>query len=164
MKSGTLSIARLVLYWSFLALGSAACAAPPPGTGATTAIAATNSVIDFGSFAVLASCSNCTVTISPTGARTASGGIVLTAANPGRAAAYSVTEGGCSCKAYTAAFTPTSVPATAGGVQMTVGAFTTSQSATLPPNTLSVGATLTIASRGAAGTYSPWTFTLTTTP
>ena len=39
------------------------------------------------------------------------------------------------------------------------------QSAALPPNTLTVGATLTIAGPGGtAGTYSGWTHTLTTDP
>ncbi len=146
-------------------LTTAAHAAPPAGTGTTTSIAAINSAIDFGSFAVLSSCINCSVTISPSGARTSSGGIVLTSANPGRAASYSVTEGGCSCKAYTEAMTPTSVPQVTGGVQMTVGSFTSVQSAALPPNTFTVGATLTIAGPGAtAGTYSGWSFTVTTSP
>lgn len=133
----------------------------------STAIVATNSVINFGSFSVLPSCANCSITISPAGVRTATAGIVLTSAIPGRAASYSVTPtcnaGGCT--AYTAAVTPTSVSLLAGSVTMTVGTFTLQQSATLPPNTLSVGATLTIPSSGsAAGTYTGAAFTVTTTP
>jgi hypothetical protein len=159
-KIASLAVSGLLILWGVTLPASKAFAA-----SAATAVAPTNSVIDFGSFAVLPSCSNCSVTISPAGARSATGGIVLTRANPGHAATYSVTEsGGCACKPYTAAFTPTSVAATAGAVVMTLGSFTTSQSAASPPNTLSVGATLTIASRGAAGTFSPWSFTITTTP
>lgn len=130
-------------------------------------LAATNSVIDFGSFSVLPSCTNCTITVSPAGVRTASAGIVLTSAKPGQAAAYTVTPtcNSGTCTAYTAVVTPSSASLPAGGVTMTVGSFTLQQSATLPPNTLSVGATLTIPSSGStAGTYSGAAFTITTTP
>lgn len=143
---------------SALLLSEAVYAAP------ATAITATNSVIDFGSFSVLPSCVNCSITVSPAGVRTASAGIVLTSAKPGRASTYSVSESGCSCKAYTAAVTPASVAATMGGVQMTLDTFTFAQSGTLPPNVLSVGAKLTIASSASAGIYSGWSFTVTTTP
>ena len=126
--------------------------------------------LDFGSFAVLPSCSNCTITISPTGVRTASAGIVLTSANPGSAGTYSYAAT-CNngppsgCQAYTTAITPTTVTISAGGVTMTVGNFTTQQSSSIPPNTLSVGATLTIPSSGStAGTYTSGSFLITTTP
>lgn len=132
----------------------------------STSIVATNSVIDFGSFSVLSSCANCSITISPAGVRTATAGIVLTSANPGRAATYSVTAtcnaGGCT--AYTAVVTPSAATLPAGGVTMTVDTFTLQQSTTLPPNTLSVGAKLTIPSSGTAGTYNGAAFTVTTTP
>ena len=132
----------------------------------STAIVTTNSVINFGSFSVLPSCANCSITISPAGVRTATAGIVLTSAIPGRAAAYSVTAT-CTkstCTAYTAAVSPTSASLPAGSVTMTVGTFTLQQSATLPPNTLRVGATLTIPGSGTAGTYNGAAFTVTTTP
>lgn len=126
----------------------------------------TDGVIDFGSFAVLPSCANCTVTISPSGARTFSGGIVLTSANPGRAASFTTTPtcNGGGCAGYTAAVTPNSASLPAGGVTMTVSAFTLQQSATLPPNTLTVGATLTIPSSASAGSYTGAAFLITTTP
>lgn len=126
--------------------------------------------LDFGSFAVLPSCSNCTITISPTGVRTASAGVVLTSANPGSAGTYSYTAtcnngNPAGCQAYAEAVTPTSTTILAGGVTMTVGNFTTQQSSSIPPNTLSVGATLTIPSSGAtAGTYTSTSFLITTTP
>lgn len=144
---------------SFALWPNATLAAPK-----STAIAATNSVIDFGSFSVLPSCVNCTITVSPTGVRTASAGIVLTSAKPGQAAGYSVTCSNCPTS-YTAAITPSSASLPAGGVTTSVGSFTSQQSASGPPNTLSVGATLTIPSSGsAAGTYSGAAFTITTTP
>jgi hypothetical protein len=159
-----LVLSKIRIACFFAAVSSGLWLCPIASAAPKTTIVPANGAIDFGSFAVLPACSNCSVTISPTGVRTASGGIVLTSANPGRAATFSVTEGGCSCKAYAAALTPTSVAQTKGGVVMTLGNFTTAQNATLPPNTLSVGATLTIAGRGTAGSYAGWTYTVTTTP
>jgi hypothetical protein len=126
----------------------------------------TDGVIDFGSFSVLPSCANCFITISPAGARTASAGIVLTSANPGRAASFTVTPtcNGGGCAVYTAAVTPNSASLPAGGVTMTVGTFTLQQSATLPPNVLTVGATLTIPSSASAGSYAGAAFIVTTSP
>lgn len=132
----------------------------------STVVTATNAVIDFGSFSVLPSCANCFIIISPTGVRTASAGIVLTSANPGQAATYSVTAT-ClagACDPYTVAVTPTAPTLPAGGVTMTVDTFTFQQSATLPPNTLAVGAKLTIPSSTSAGSYTGAAFTITTTP
>ncbi|WP_232291626.1 DUF4402 domain-containing protein [Polaromonas sp. JS666] len=139
-----------------------------PGAGFAapkTTIISVNTVINFGSFSVLPSCANCTITISPLGARTASGGVVLTTSNPGSAATYSVTAPG-SGVSYTAVFTPTSATMAAGGVTMTVGSFTTLQNPSNgTPNTLSVGATLTIPNSGStAGTYTGAAFTITTSP
>lgn len=156
-KISAVFLLGLVMGWPVAALAK---------TTAIT-ITATNSVIGFGSFSVLPTCSNCTITVSPAGVRTASAGIVLTSAAPGQAAAYTVTPtcnaGGCS--AYTAVVTPSSASLPAGSVTMSVGSFTLLQSATLPPNTLSVGATLTIPSSGsAAGAYTGAAFTITTTP
>lgn len=147
---------------SVVCLPSALLAKTRPNS---TVVTATNAVIDFGSFSVLPSCSNCFITISPTGVRTASAGIVLTSAQPGQAATYSVmaTCQQGACDPYTVAATPSSASLTTG---MTVSAFTFQQSATLPPNTLSVGATLTIlgSASAAAGSYPGAAFTITTTP
>lgn len=156
-----LSKIRVACFAAAVAGGLLLC--PIASAAPKTAIVAANGAIDFGSFAVLPACANCTVTISPNGVRTASGGIVLTSANPGRAATFTVTQVGGS-PGYAAALTPTSVAQTNGGVVMTLGNFTTAQSATSPPNTLSVGATLTIASRGTAGGYTGWSYTVTTSP
>jgi hypothetical protein len=159
-----LSKIRIACFAAVVASGLLLCPLVSQAAGGPkTSIVVANGAIDFGSFAVLPACSNCTVTISPSGARTASGGIVLTSANPGRAATFTVTQTG-SASGYAAAFTPTSVAQTNGGVVMTLGNFTTAQSPALPPNTLSVGATLTIASSGTAGSYTGWSYTVTTTP
>ena len=137
----------------------------PVASAKTTAltVTATNAVISFGSFAVLPSCANCTVTISPSGVRTASAGIVLTSANPGQAASYQVvaTCNGQACDPHTQAITPTSAALPAGAVSMTVGTFTLLASGPLPNFTMGVGATLTIPSSPSAGTYTGASFILT---
>lgn len=118
--------------------------------------------IDFGTFSVLPSCSNCSITIAPTGARTKSGGVILSSTNNGKAGTFTV---GCNngvC-AYSATITgsPTIV---AGSVTMTVGSFTQGRSSPNTPSTLMVGAKLTIPSQGAsAGTRTSGTYSVTTT-
>ena len=127
-------------------------------------IAATNAVINFGSFAVLPSCANCSITISASGVRTATAGIVLTSANPGQAASYSMTAtcNGQGCDPYTApAITPTSASLPAGAVTMRVDTFTFLATGALPNVTMGVGAKLTIPSSPSAGTYTGAAFTLT---
>ena len=142
---------------------------------ATTAvtIAPISGVINFGSFTVLATCSSCTITISPGGGRTASAGILLSNSSPFSAATFTVTQTTCpsgnpKCTGYAVAAAATSA-LSVGGVNMTLGAFTFNP--TVAPtgsaplsNTLSVGATLTIPTRPTAGTSSGGGFTLTTTP
>ena len=142
---------------------------------ATTAVTITpiSGAINFGSFAVLATCSPCTITIGPTGNRSASAGIVLSSSGPGSAATFTVAQTTCpsgnpKCTGYTVSAAAASA-LSAGGVNMTLGAFTFSPTtgptgAAGVSNTLSVGATLTIPSRGTAGTFSGGGFTLTTTP
>ena len=126
-------------------------------------VTATNAVINFGSFAVLPSCANCSITISPSGARTATAGIVLTRANPGQAASYSVVAvcNAQGCDAYSSAITPTAATLTAGAVTMTVDTFTLLPSGALPNFTMGVGAKLTIPSSPSAGTYTGAAFMLT---
>ena len=123
--------------------------------------------LNFGSFVVLNSCSSCTITISPSGVRTASSGIVLLGGAAGSAAAFSATgtpcSGGCSYVVTTPA--PASVTISAGAVAMTVGSYTYSQNPSVTPNTLYVGATLRIPSGGATpGSYTSGSYTITTNP
>ena len=149
---------------------------PGQAQAATTAVTitpATGAAINFGSFAVLGTCSNCTITISPAGFRSASAGIVLSSSNVGSAATFTVTQTTCTgpapkCNGYTILGTSPS-PLVAGGVSMTLGAFTFNP--TVGPtgapgvvNTLSVGATLTIPSKPTAGAFPVGNFTVTTTP
>lgn len=148
-----------------LVLGACLIAWGPVASAKTLSITvtATNAVINFGSFAVLPSCVNCSITISPSGARTATAGVVLTSANPGQAASYSVAAT-CNvqgCDPYSAAVTPTSASLTAGAVTMTVGTFVLQASGPLPNFTMGVGAKLTIPSSPVAGTYTGASFMLT---
>jgi 3D (Asp-Asp-Asp) domain-containing protein len=139
--------------------------APHTAQGAPnrTTISAPTQTLDFGSFVVLPTCINCSITISASGVRTASGGIVLTSNNTGRPAKFNVGCNNGAC-AYTAAIT-SSVNMAAGGVTMIVGTFSNSQSAPATPNVLSVGGKLTIPSAGSAvGTYTSSNFFVTTTP
>ena len=124
--------------------------------------------LNFGSFAVLNSCSSCTITISPSGVRTASSGIVLLGGAAGSAAAFSATGtacgSGCTYNVITTP-APASVTISAGAVTMTVGSYTSSQSPLFTPNILYVGATLTIPSSGATpGSYTSGSYTITTSP
>ena len=141
----------------------------------STTIAVTNGVINFGAFIVLTGCANCTISISPTGVRSVTGAILLSNINAGSPATFSVTQT-CDqsgpapkCNGFTQGAVATAV-LPAGGVNMTLSAFTFSPALPLtgsPPSitgAVSVGATLTIPSRGTAGTFSGGGFTFTTTP
>lgn len=136
----------------------------------STLIVSTIRTLDFGSFAVLGSCSNCSITINPvTGTRTTSGGIILKAGGSPGAAQYNVDMRSCgkSCSAYAATVSPASVTMSGGSSTWTVGSFTTAQSSTTThPNILYVGAKLTIPSGAGitAGTKTSASFTITTTP
>lgn len=134
------------------------------GAPNTTAVAATGQKLDFGTFSVLPSCVNCTITMSTSGVRTASAGVVLSSTNHGKAATFNVT-----CNNGACTWTPAvsgSPTMSAGAVTMTVSTFTTLKAATNTPSLLTVGARLTIPGPGAAtGTYtSGAVFTVTTTP
>lgn len=128
-----------------------------------TTISAPTQTLDFGTFVVLPSCSNCSITMSASGLRTASAGIVLTSKNTGRPAQFNVGCNNGAC-AYTMTIT-SSVNMSAGGVTMTVGTFSNSQSSPATPNVLSVGGRLTIPSAGSlVGTYTSSNFSVTTNP
>lgn len=138
--------------------------APQAAQGAANATTVSSTqTLDFGTFVVLPTCSNCTITMSAAGARTASAGIVLSSKNVGKVAKFSVGCNNVGCS-YTA--TPgSSVTMAAGGVNMTVGTFTSAKSPATTPSVLSVGAKLTIPNSGSAvGTYTSAIFTITTTP
>lgn len=143
-----------------LALGAPG---PAYAAQASTAVAATAQKLDFGTFSVLPSCANCTITMSTAGVRTATGGVILSSTNPGKPGTFSVTCNNGSCTWNGAvSLSPTIA---AGGVTMTVGAFTTAKAGANTPSTLTVGATLTIPNSGsAAGTYTSTNYTVTTTP
>ena len=157
-KSGVVGKVALIVGVCLVTWGPIASAKTQSVT-----VTAVNAVISFGSFAVLPSCANCSITISPSGVRTATAGIVLTSANPGQAASYSVvaTCNGSGCDPHTQAVTPTSAALPAGAVSMTVGTFTLLASGPLPIFTMGVGATLTIPSSPSAGTYTGASFILT---
>jgi hypothetical protein len=146
-----------------LALAATLLLAPPPAH-AQTAVATPvlQQTLDFGTFAVLPSCNNCSITISPAGVRSRTAGIViLSSKNNGRPAKFSV-----SCNKSNCSYTPSisGAPAiSAGGVTMTMGSYSFSKSPATLPSTLSVGATLTIPNAGVAlGTYTSTVFTLST--
>lgn len=123
--------------------------------------------IDFGDFHILGSCSNCEITINAaTGARTATGGVILRPSNPGKRGQYIVQMEKCGQCSYTASVAPSSVAMNTPGGVMTVLNFTTSQTAMVNrTNTLYVGATLRIPSVAVTGgTHTSGNFTVTTTP
>lgn len=125
-----------------------------------TATPTSTQTLDFGTFAVLPSCVNCSITMDVNGNRVTSGGVVLSSKAPGRPAKFTVLCNNGSC-AYTPTFTGS--PTFAAGVNMTVSTFTIFKSTANTPSTLSVGAKLTIPNSGAvAGTYTSTTFTIAT--
>lgn len=131
------------------------------GAASTTAVTPVQT-LDFGKFVVLPTCSGCTVTISSSGApRTASAGIVLVSANPGRPAVYNVAcSGNCN---YTA--TMMGAPTIAAGVTMSIATMTYAKSPSTGAGTLTIGATLTIPGPGATvGQYTSTSFTISTSP
>lgn len=117
--------------------------------------------LDFGTFTVLPTCNNCTITILTTGARTFTTGVIPSSTNGGRPATFSVT-----CSTGSCTYTPTVSGApviTAGAVTMTISAPIFSKSPANTPSTLSVGAQLTIPNSSAArGTFTSTSFTLAT--
>ncbi|WP_151447124.1 DUF4402 domain-containing protein [Lacisediminimonas profundi] len=140
---------------------------PNVSTAATSALTFVRD-IDFGTFTVLGSCMNCTITIAadPTGTRSASAGVILNPTNPGTSGQYDVLMTGGAPFTYTATVTPATVNMVTAGGTMTVQTFTTSQTTVVKKaNTLYVGATLRIPSVGVtAGTFTSGTYTVTTSP
>ena len=142
---------------------------------ATTSTTITGAgVISFGAFVVLPGCSGCSITISPTGVRTVIGAILLSNTNVGSPATFTVSRtcdnGGQNPKCSFATTAVATAVLPAGGVNMSLSAFTFTPvldgnpPLTNSPSQMSVGATLTIPSQGAAGTFSGGGFTFTTTP
>lgn len=153
-----------------LALALACCGAFQPGSAfavtQSTAVVS-GGVVNFGSFAVLPGCANCSITITAAGVRSVVGAVILSSANNGSPATFQVTQtcngGGCTTYSATAVAT---AALSGGGVAMTLGTFTFAQGTVAAKvNTLSVGATLTIPSKPtSAGTFSGGGFTVTTSP
>lgn len=131
----------------------------PPGTITVTK----TQNLDFGAFVVLPSCSNCTITVPTVGARTASPGIVLMDnLNSGKPALFNVTCNTTPCSFSVS--TPAGVTMSAGGVNMTVGAYVVTRTATATPSTMTIGGMLTIPGSGSLpGSYLK-NFTVITTP
>ena len=133
-----------------------------------------NSGIQFGSFVVLPSCANCTITVSTAGVRTASAGVLLATGGAPSAASFTVSSTGANNNnkaQYTVIAPVAATPAVnmaAGGVTMTVGTFTSAQAPVptklSPTNTLFVGATLTIPNSGATAGNHSTSFNVTTNP
>lgn len=102
------------------------------------------------------------VTVSPGGVRSASGGVVLVPSGPGAAAQFSVT--GDPSVIYSITLPANGVVSlTSGGNSMALNNFTSTPSASTPSTgllsaggsqTLSVGATLSVGSNQASGSYS----------
>lgn len=147
--------------WATLALLLAPLAAH--GAANLTSVTATPQKLDFGSFSVLPSCSNCSITIGTDGSRTATVGVVLTNTNTGKPGVFSVACNNGSCP-----WTPTvsgSTTIVAGGVTMTVNTFTKLKGSVNTPTTLTVGAKLTIPNASAArGTFSSGNYPVSTSP
>ena len=124
--------------------------------------------LDFGSFVVLSSCSNCQVIIAPDGSRSTVGGVMLRSNNTGQSAQYTASMSQCG---NNCSYVPSATNATMStpGGSMTVSNYSFSQtsfssSGNPRTNTLSVGARLTIPSVNVtAGSYSV-NFTVNTNP
>lgn len=151
---------RWVTSWFLLLLCLVPLMAYPAPN--STLVAATAQKLDFGTFAVLPSCTNCTVTVGTNGVRSRTGGVILSSSNNGRPGTFSVTCNNGSCPwSGTASGAPSIA---AGGVTMTIGTFTTLKAGANTPSVLAIGATLTIPNSGSVvGTYSSGNFTVTTT-
>jgi len=95
------------------------------------------------------------VTITPAGVRNASGGIVLIASGPGSAARFTVSG---NATTYSIALPGTGALTGPGGKSMAIGTFTSTPSGigTLAGGNqiVTVGATLTVTSQQAPGSYS----------
>lgn len=107
----------------------------------------------FGKFAAAAGGS---VTVSPAGARSKSGGVVLVSSGPGNAALFSVT--GDPGATYAVSLPSASALTRVGGATMTVNTFTSSPATTGVlgaggSQTLAVGATLSVGSSQPVGAY-----------
>jgi hypothetical protein len=122
-------------------------------------IVLTNSrALDFGRFVAA---TGGTITVSPTGARTRTGGVVLLNSPSAGAAVFSVgkSNGGATNKAVAITLPANgSVRLTSGANGMALSAFVTSPATILTvPNggmTLSVGATMTVSPNQPRGSYS----------
>ncbi|HQR97112.1 MULTISPECIES: DUF4402 domain-containing protein [unclassified Polaromonas] len=136
-------------------LSALACAAAIASTGWAQTLGA-NQALAFGSFAPGASSG--TVTISAAGARSSGGGVFLVPSGAGSAASYTVS--GTSSATYAITLPSNGVVVlTSGPNSMAVNTFTSNPGGTGligggGTQTLTVGATLTVGSNQATGSYS----------
>jgi hypothetical protein len=139
------------------ALGVNAYAATATGTATATVIAPIGITADVDlAFGKFAAGTGGTVVMDPAGARTATGGVVLSTVVPGAAASFSVTGDNNATYAITLPGIATTI--TSGVNNMSVGTFTSTPSATgtlsgLGAQTVTVGGTLTVATGQVAGAY-----------
>ncbi|MBK5206990.1 MAG: DUF4402 domain-containing protein [Polaromonas sp.] len=141
-------------------LTALACVLMAASVSWAAAIAIVNTqALAFGKFVAG---SGGSVTVSPGGVRSASGGVVLVPSGPGAAAQFSVT--GDPSVIYSITLPANGVVSlTSGGNSMALNNFTSTPSASTPSTgllsaggsqTLSVGATLSVGSNQASGSYS----------
>lgn len=133
-----------------------ACASTAASVSWAAAIALSNTqALAFGKFVAG---SGGTVTVSPAGGRSASGGVVLVSSGPGAAAQF-IVSGDANATYAISLPGPGEVSLASGSNNMAVNNFTSSPSLTGTlgaggSQTLSVGATLSVGSNQAPGSYS----------
>lgn len=153
IKMAVVIVAAIALVAGLTVNSHAASAGANATATVITPIAISNTAdLAFGNFAAS---TGGTVVIDAAGSRTKTGAVVLSAANAGAAASFDVTG---QADATYAISLPSSATITSGANNMTVDTFTSSPSATGTlsaggAQTVSVGATLTVASAQATGDY-----------
>jgi hypothetical protein len=139
-------------------LGVTAYAANTATSNATATVIAPIAIagtvdLQFGKF--VAASTTGTVVMSPAGARSATGGVILSSVSAGAAASYNVT--GDTTASYTITLPTSAVTITSGANNMTVGTFTSTPSGTgtltAGAQTLTVGGTLSVGANQATGAY-----------
>jgi hypothetical protein len=140
-------IPRLFLFPLLLLALPAHCANKTP-------IVTNNTSLAFGKFVPA---TGGTITITPAGARSKTGTIVLVSGGTVSAATYTLTEGGAGKSLrWTTILLPTTVTLTSGASTMTVSTFTSDPATTVlgtGRTDVKVGARLTVAANQAPGNY-----------
>ncbi|WP_224984178.1 DUF4402 domain-containing protein [Geomonas agri] len=139
--------------------GISQAATTTAGTYATVVLPVTITKVtdlNFGRF--MSGGTGGSVVVDTAGAQSVTGGVTTTAALGGTATAATFTISGEPTSTYAVTF-PAQTPLTGPGTSMIIGTFTMDSSGTLntfgaAPETLSVGATLTVGASQASGAYS----------